>query len=50
MVRGDLSVRTGHRISRIVEDCILAKVDRVTKVLVHIEPEEEFFDLNNDEM
>jgi cation diffusion facilitator family transporter len=50
VVGGDLSVRTGHKISHIVEDCILAKVDRVAKVLVHIEPEEELLAPNSDEM
>ena len=41
VTRGDLSVRTGHTISHEVENRILANVDRVAKVLVHIEPEEE---------
>jgi cation diffusion facilitator family transporter len=50
VVDGDLSVRTGHQISHVVEDCVLAKVDRVAKVLVHIEPEEELLHPNPDEM
>jgi cation diffusion facilitator family transporter len=50
VVDGDLSVRTGHQISHVVEDCVLAKVDRVAKVLVHIEPEEELLYPNPDEM
>lgn len=41
VVKGDLSVRSGHLISHQVEDRILEKVDRVANVLVHIEPEEE---------
>lgn len=41
VVRGDISVRSGHAISHLVEDQVLAKVDRVANVLVHIEPEEE---------
>ncbi|MFT4114534.1 cation diffusion facilitator family transporter [Silvibacterium sp.] len=41
VVKGDLSVRTGHKISHEVEDQIRARVDRVANVLVHIEPEEE---------
>ena len=41
VVSGDISVRSGHAISHEVEDQVLAKVDRVANVLVHIEPEEE---------
>ena len=41
VVKGDITVRSGHAISHQVEDRVLAKVDRVAKVLVHIEPEEE---------
>jgi cation diffusion facilitator family transporter len=41
VIRGELSVRSGHKISHEVEDRILAEVDRVAEVLVHIEPEEE---------
>jgi cation diffusion facilitator family transporter len=41
VVSGDISVRSGHAISHQVEDQVLAKVDRVANVLVHIEPEEE---------
>jgi cation diffusion facilitator family transporter len=41
VTRGDQSVRKGHSISHEVGKRILADVDRVAKVLVHIEPEEE---------
>jgi cation diffusion facilitator family transporter len=41
VTRGDITVRTGHRISHEVGDRVRAEVDRVAKVLVHIEPEEE---------
>lgn len=41
VVSGDMTVRSGHSISHLVEDRIRAKVDRVANVLVHIEPEEE---------
>jgi cation diffusion facilitator family transporter len=41
IVDGDLSVRAGHLISHEVEDRVLAEVNRVANVLVHIEPEEE---------
>ncbi len=41
VVSGDLTVRSGHAISHQVEDRVLANVDRVGHVLVHIEPEEE---------
>ena len=41
VVGGNLSVRAGHTISHEVEDRVRAEVDRVAKVLVHIEPEEE---------
>lgn len=41
VVKGDLTVRTGHKISHEVEDQIRARVVRVANVLVHIEPEEE---------
>ncbi|MGD1098490.1 MAG: cation diffusion facilitator family transporter [Bryobacteraceae bacterium] len=41
VTRGDITVRTGHGISHQVEDRVRADVDRVAKVLVHIEPEEE---------
>ncbi len=50
VVNGDLSVRSGHLISHAVENCVLARVDRVSKVLVHIEPEEELLFPNNDQM
>jgi len=38
---GNLSVREGHAISHEVENRVTAEVDRVARVLVHIEPEEE---------
>jgi cation diffusion facilitator family transporter len=41
VVGGNLSVRAGHTISHEVENRVRAEVDRVAKVLVHIEPEEE---------
>lgn len=41
IVRGDLTVREGHRIAHEVEDRVLDSNSRVTEVLVHIEPEEE---------
>jgi len=41
VVGGSLSVRAGHTISHEVEDHVRAEVDRVAKVLVHVEPEEE---------
>lgn len=41
VVTGDMTVRSGHAISHLVEDQVLEKVDRVANVLVHIEPEEE---------
>jgi cation diffusion facilitator family transporter len=41
VVAGDITVRSGHAISHQVEDQVLAQVDRVANVLVHIEPEEE---------
>ena len=50
VVRGELSVRSGHQISHEVEDRILAEVDRVAKVLVHIEPEEELLNPPGSEM
>jgi cation diffusion facilitator family transporter len=50
VVKGDLTVRSGHLISHKVEDRILEKVDRVAKVLVHIEPEEELLRPTHDQM
>jgi divalent metal cation (Fe/Co/Zn/Cd) transporter len=50
VVNGDLSVRAGHTISHDVENCVLAEVNRVAKVLVHIEPEEELLFPSNDQM
>ena len=50
VVRGDLTVRSGHAISHEVENRILAKVDRVAKVLVHIEPEEELLEPSHSQM
>jgi cation diffusion facilitator family transporter len=41
VVRGDLTVRQGHRIAHAVADRVREKVDRIAEVLVHIEPEEE---------
>lgn len=50
IVNGDLTVRSGHAISHRVEDRVLAKVDRVAKVLVHIEPEEELMNPSHSDM
>lgn len=50
IVNGDLTVRSGHAISHRVEDRVLAEVDRVAKVLVHIEPEEELLNPSHSEM
>ncbi|HEX4005170.1 MAG TPA: cation diffusion facilitator family transporter [Acidobacteriaceae bacterium] len=50
VVNGDLTVRSGHVISHKVEDCVLAEVSRVAKVLVHIEPEEELFNPSHSDM
>ena len=50
VVRGELTVRSGHSISHDVEDCVRAKVYRVSKVLVHVEPEEELLQPNNSQM
>lgn len=50
VVNGDMSVRDGHLISHDVEDYVLAKVNRVAKVLVHVEPEEELLFPNDDQM
>lgn len=50
VVKGDLTVRAGHKISHEVEDRILAKVDRVAKVLVHVEPEEELLQPSKSQM
>lgn len=41
VVRGDLTVREGHRIAHQVEDSVLQQTPRIAEVLVHIEPEEE---------
>ncbi|MGC2399799.1 MAG: cation diffusion facilitator family transporter [Acidobacteriaceae bacterium] len=41
VVRGDLTVRQGHRIAHAVADQVRAKVEKIAEVLVHIEPEEE---------
>jgi cation diffusion facilitator family transporter len=50
VVKGDLTVRSGHQISHEVENRILAKVDRVAHVLVHIEPEEELLEPTHTQM
>jgi divalent metal cation (Fe/Co/Zn/Cd) transporter len=41
VVRGDLTVREGHRIAHDVENRVLDRVGKVSAVMVHIEPEEE---------
>jgi cation diffusion facilitator family transporter len=50
IVSGDISVRSGHAISHVVEDRVLAGVDHVAKVLVHIEPEEELLNPSHSDM
>ncbi len=50
VVNGDITVRAGHAISHVVEDRVLAAVQRVAKVLVHIEPEEELLNPSHSEM
>jgi cation diffusion facilitator family transporter len=50
IVDGDITVRSGHAISHRVEDRILDAVNRVAKVLVHIEPEEELLNPSHSEM
>jgi cation diffusion facilitator family transporter len=41
VTRGDLTVREGHRIAHEVQNRVLERVNRVSAVMVHIEPEEE---------
>jgi cation diffusion facilitator family transporter len=41
IVKGDMTVREGHRLSHRVEDEILKALPQVAEVLVHVEPEEE---------
>ena len=41
VTQGDLTVREGHRIAHEVENKVLERVNRVSAVMVHIEPEEE---------
>lgn len=41
VVRGQLTVREGHRIAHSVENAILKSLPQVSEVLVHVEPEEE---------
>jgi len=50
VVSGDITVRDGHSISHVVEDRVLADVDHVAKVLVHIEPEEELLNPSHSDM
>jgi cation diffusion facilitator family transporter len=50
IVDGDITVRSGHAISHRVEDRILDSVNRVAKVLVHIEPEEELLNPSHSDM
>lgn len=50
VVNGNLSVRSGHAISHQVEGRVQAEVERVEKVLVHIEPEEELFNPSRSDM
>ena len=41
VVKGELTVRDGHRLSHQVEDEIRAALPQVVEVLTHVEPEEE---------
>jgi cation diffusion facilitator family transporter len=41
IVRGEMSVREGHRLSHKVEDEVLSALPQIAEVLVHVEPEEE---------
>jgi divalent metal cation (Fe/Co/Zn/Cd) transporter len=41
IVKGELSVREGHRIAHLVEDSVLEELPLISEVLVHVEPEEE---------
>jgi cation diffusion facilitator family transporter len=41
VVRGEMSVLEGHRLSHQVEDEVLRALPQVAEVLVHVEPEEE---------
>jgi cation diffusion facilitator family transporter len=41
IVKGELSVREGHRIAHLVEDSVLKELPQISEVLVHVEPEEE---------
>lgn len=41
VLKGDITVREGHRIAHEVEDQILRKVPQIVEVQVHVEPEEE---------
>jgi len=50
VVNGDMTVRSGHVISHKVEDRVLARVSRVAKVLVHIEPEEMLLNPSHSDM
>ncbi|QNI30272.1 cation transporter [Alloacidobacterium dinghuense] len=50
IVNGNITVRSGHAISHRVEDRVLAEVDRVAKVLVHMEPEEELLNPSHSQM
>lgn len=48
IVRGDLTVREGHRIAHQVEDRVLDGNSKITEVLVHIEPEEELQQIHHE--
>jgi cation diffusion facilitator family transporter len=41
IVKGELSVREGHRIAHLVENSVLEELPQISEVLVHVEPEEE---------
>ena len=41
VIKGEMTVREGHKLSHKVEDEILRALPQVAEVLVHVEPEEE---------
>jgi divalent metal cation (Fe/Co/Zn/Cd) transporter len=41
VVKGNLSVREGHKIAHRVKATVLKEMPQISEVLVHIEPEEE---------
>jgi divalent metal cation (Fe/Co/Zn/Cd) transporter len=47
VVKGNLSVREGHKIAHQVKATVLKEMPQISEVLVHIEPEEELLDVSN---